>query len=190
MAQVDAEMMMCMQCEKTLNQNDDREITDKGVLCRDCYDSLAAQVKDLLKQQDQDINYPMAVIGAVLGGIVGAAIWWGFTVITEYAFGLVAVVIAFTVAKGVLFLTGGKRSQGLQILAVIVSVISYFYANYLVNRTWIIKEYPEMEASLGILPDAAMFIKISQLSFGVFTVIFLAIVVWKAWQLVAPVKID
>ena len=190
MPEAEAEMMMCMQCEQTLKQDDDREITDNGVLCRGCYDSLAAQVKELVEQQNQDINYPMAVVGAVLGGIVGAAIWWGFTVITEYAFGLVAVVIAFTVAKGVLFLTGGKRSQGLQILAVIVSVISYFYANYLVNRTWIIKEYPEMEESLGFLPDVAMFFKISQLSFGVFTVIFLAIVVWKAWQLVAPVKID
>lgn len=190
MAQADAEMMMCMQCEQMLTEDQDREMTDKGMLCRDCYDSLAVQVKELIRQQDQDINYPMAAIGAALGGIVGAAIWWGFTVITQYAFGLVAVVIAFTVAKGILFLTGGKRSQGLQILAVIVSVISYFYANYLVNRNWIIKEYPEMGESLGIMPDVAMFVKISQLSFGVFTVIFLAIVVWKAWQLVAPVKID
>lgn len=190
MAAADAEMMTCIQCEQKLNEDDDREMTDKGVMCRGCYDSLAAQVRALIEQQAEDINYPMAMIGALLGGIVGVVIWWGFTVITQFEFGLVAVVIAFTVAKGMLFLTGGKRSRGLQIMAVAISVIAYFYANYLVSRTWIIKEYPQMGESLGILPDMAMLIKITQLSFGAFTVIFLAIVVWKAWQLVAPVKID
>jgi hypothetical protein len=90
MSQAEAKMMRRMQCEQTLDEDDDREITDKGILCRNCYDSLAAQVRELVKQQDQDINYPMAVIGAVLGGIVGTVIWWGVTVITEYAFGLVA----------------------------------------------------------------------------------------------------
>ncbi len=190
MTQSDVETMVCMQCERTLNENDDRETTDKGVLCRNCYDSLAAQVKELIDNQDQNINYANAVIGALLGGIVGAVIWWGFTVITKIEFGLVAVVIGFTVAKGILFLTDGKRSQNLQIIAVAVSTVSYFYANYLVSRTWIIKEYPQMEESMGFLPDLSMFIEISRLSFGMFTVIFLAIVVWQAWQMVAPAKIE
>ena len=190
MSQVEAEPMVCMQCEQELNENDDRETTDKGVLCRNCYDSLAAQVKSLIEQQGQDINYPMAIIGAVIGGIVGAVIWWGFTVLTGWEFGLVAIVIGFTVAKGILVLAGGKRSVELQILAVIVSALSYFYANYLVSRTWVLKEYPQMAENMGLIPDISMFIEVTKLTFGMFTFIFLAIVVWQAWQLVAPAKID
>jgi hypothetical protein len=173
-----------------MNHDDDREVVDDGVLCRDCYDKLAAQVKEIVHQQDQDINYPLAVTGAVLGGVLGAIIWWGFTVITNIEFGLVAVVIGFTVAKGILILTGGKRSQGLQIMAVGVSAVSYFYANYLVSRTWIIAEYPEMKAQMGFLPDLSLFFEISRLSFSMFSVIFLAIVVWQAWQMVAPTRLE
>jgi hypothetical protein len=178
-----------MECEQTLNAGDDREAVENGVLCRGCYDNLAAQVKEIVHQQDQDINYPMAVVGAVLGGLLGAIAWWGFTVITKIEFGLVAVVIGFTVAKGILMLTGGKRSQGLQIMAVVVSTISFFYANYLVSRTYIIAEYPEMKGSMGFLPDPLMFFDITRLTFGMFTIIFLGIVIWQAWQMVAPAKI-
>lgn len=189
MSQPDAETMTCMQCERTLNESDDKEITDKGMLCRPCYDSLAAQVKELVGQQGEDINYAMAFTGAMLGGILGAVIWWGFTVITKWEIGLVAIVISFAVAKGILLLTGGKRSIGLQVMAVSVSAGAYFYANYLVSRTVIIREYPQMAERFGILPDIPLFMEISRLSFNTFTIIFLAIVVWQAWQMVAPVKI-
>ncbi|MGD8833611.1 MAG: hypothetical protein PVJ84_11185 [Desulfobacteraceae bacterium] len=190
MTQTEAEMIVCMQCGQELNAEDDRETTDEGVLCCNCYDSLAAQVKSLIEQQGQGINYPLAIIGAALGGIVGAAIWWGFTVMTGWEFGLVAVVIGFTVAKGILLFTGGKRSIELQILAVVVSALSYFYANYLVSRTWVLKEYPEYGGNIGLIPDISIFIEMTRLTFGMFTAIFLAIVVWQAWQLVAPAKID
>ena len=190
MPQTEAESMVCLQCEQVLNENDDRETTENGVLCRNCYDNLAAQVKALVDQQGKDINYPMAVIGALLGGMAGAIAWWGFTVITGWKFGLVAVVIGITVAKGILLLTGGKRSTELQIIAVATSILSYFYANYLVSRTMLLKEYPEMAQNLGLVPDIQIFFQITQLTFGLFTVIFLAIVIWQAWRMLAPAKIE
>lgn len=190
MTQPNAETMACMQCEKALEEADDVETTDNGVFCRDCYDHLVSQVKGIVDQQDQDINYSLAAIGALLGGIVGALIWWGFTVITKIEFGLVAVVIGFTVAKGILLLSGGKRSRGLQIMAVVVSALSYFYANYLVSRTYIIEDYPEMADTMGVLPDLSLLFEISRLTFGMFTLVFLGIVVWQAWQMVAPVKFE
>ncbi len=186
----EAETMTCVQCEKTLSEADDVETTENGVFCRDCYDSQAAQVRGIVDQQNQDINYSMAAVGALLGGVVGALIWWGFTVITKIEFGLVAVVIGFTVAKGILFFTGGKRSQGLQIMAVGVSAVAYFYANYLVSRTYILEAYPEMAESMGFLPDLSLFFEISRLTFGMFTLVFLGIVIWQAWQMVAPAKFE
>src|SRR3989442_768166 len=85
----------------------------------------------------QDINYPIAAIGAILGGVVGALAWWGLTVLTKIGFGLVAVVIGLLVGHGTLRFAGGKRSVGLQVMAVAVGALSFLVAVYFVNMTFI-----------------------------------------------------
>src|SRR3989442_8905525 len=90
----------------------------------------------------QDINYPIAAIGAILGGVVGALAWWGLTVLTKIGFGLVAVVIGLLVGHGTLRFAGGKRSVGLQVMAVAVGALSFLVAVYLVNMTFINQALP------------------------------------------------
>lgn len=184
------EVITCQHCEKTLGEDEEKEITEKGAFCKDCFTLLANQVNQLIQQQGQGINYPIAIVGALIGAALGAMVWWGFTVLTKIEFGLVAVVIGFTVAKGILIATGGKRSKELQMISVLVAAVAYFYANYLVNRTFILKESPEYAGALGLLPDPMLFIEITRLSFGVFTAVFLGFVVYEAWRLVAPVHIE
>jgi len=48
--------LMCIQCDKTLSENDDKEITEKGALCRDCYNRLADQLQNIVQQQGENIN--------------------------------------------------------------------------------------------------------------------------------------
>src|SRR5439155_53586 len=74
---------------------------------------------------------------AVLGGAAGALAWWGFTVLTEISFGLVAVVIGFLAGHGAVRFAGGKRGTGLQAIAVTVGALSFLVAAYLVNMTFI-----------------------------------------------------
>jgi hypothetical protein len=184
------DVLTCQQCEKRLGENEAKEITEKGAFCMACFTRLAEQVQNIIQQQSQDINYPMAIIGAAMGAAIGALVWWGFTVLTKIEFGLVAVVIGFTVGKGILLATGGKRSKGLQILSVLVSGVAYFYANYLVSRTFILNEHPDYASALSLVPDPMVFIEISRLSFGLFTVVFLAFVIYEAWRLVAPIRLE
>jgi hypothetical protein len=144
-----------------------------------------------IQAQGEDIPYPMAVLGAMLGGALGVVAWWGFTVVTQIAFGLVAVVIGFAVGKGILLFTGQKRARGLQILSVVVAGISFFYASYLVNRTFILRAFAEEgeELVLPVLPSPELLINVVRVNFSFMDLVFLAIVLYYAWKLPAPLQL-
>ena len=137
----------CAECGTLLAEGQERVVTDGGVFCPTCFAALRGQIDQVIAAQGADINYPAAAIGAVLGGVVGVLVWWGFTVTTKYAFGLVAIVIGIAVAKGAMLFTGGRRSRGLQGLSVAVAGIAFFYASYLVNRTAISREAARVSGS-------------------------------------------
>jgi hypothetical protein len=185
------EDVRCAECGTVLSEGQDRETTEDGVFCRPCFNNLTAQLQQVISAQGQDINYSMAVLGGVLGAVVGVVAWWGFTVVTKISFGLVAVVIGLTVGKGVTMLTGGKRSVNLQIVSVVISAVSYFYATYLVNRTFILQAFAEEghTMSLPFVPNLTLFIDVLMAGFGVMDVVFLAIVVYEAWKIPAPIEL-
>ena len=88
------ETIRCSECNSALTEGQDRETTEDAVFCRPCFNNLTAQLQQAVAQQGQDINYPMAAVGGLAGAAVGVLVWWGFTVVTNISFGLVAVVIA------------------------------------------------------------------------------------------------
>src|SRR3989442_9145417 len=103
----------CARCRAALRESD-RVTAEDRVFCRTCYDILKLELRRGVATMSEDINYPRAVLGAVLGGVVGVLAWWGFTVLTKIGFGLVAVVIGFLVGQGTARFARGKRSVGLQ----------------------------------------------------------------------------
>jgi hypothetical protein len=181
----------CAECNMLLAEGQDREETDDAVFCRPCFNNLTAQLQQAIEAQGSDINYSMAAVGALLGGALGVLAWWGFTVMTNIAFGLIAVVIGLTVGKGTTLLAGDKRSRGLQILSVIVAAASFFYASYLVTRTFVHQAWAEggMEGALPWLPNPGLFFEVVQLGFGFMDLVFLAFVVYEAWKIPAPLAI-
>ncbi len=139
----EAEAVRCAECGTQLSEGQDRETTGDSVFCRPCFNNLTAQLQQVVAEQGQNINYPMAVVGGVVGAAVGVLAWWGFTVVTNVAFGLVAVVIGFAVGKGVLMFSGNKRSQGLQITSAVIAILGFVYASYLVTRSFVLKALAE-----------------------------------------------
>jgi hypothetical protein len=185
------EAVKCAECGTLLSEGQDRETTDDSVFCRPCFNNLTAQLQQAVAIQGQDINYSMAAVGGLLGAAIGVLVWWGFTVVTNIAFGLVAVVIGIAVGKGVLMLSGNKRSQGLQITSVIIATLGFVYASYLVNRTFVQKALAEegQDVVLPWIPNPEMLIWVLQLGFSFMDVVFLAIVVYQAWKIPAPMRI-
>ena len=183
------ERLTCRQCERILEPGADMEITANGAFCRTCFDQLAAEVEYMVRQQGRGINYPAAVVGGLAGAAAGALVWWGFTVFAKIQFGLVAIVIGITVAKGILMATGGRRSRELQWVSAGIAGLAYFYADYLVKRTFILQQSAEYARSLTLIPDPLVFLNIARMTFDLFTLIFLAITVYQAWKLVEPFKL-
>lgn len=187
----DTEEIRCAECQRRLTEHEDRVETEDGAFCRSCFDNLRAQLASLTRAQSQDVNYASAFVGGLLGGAVGVAVWWGFTVLTQVAFGLVAVVIGITVGKGVVMFAGSKRSIGLQALSAAVAGAAFFYASYLVNRTFILRALAEEGRSVDLpwIPELDLWIDVVKASFGVMDVVFLAIVLWQAWKIPAPLRL-
>jgi len=188
---VESEETRCAECDTVLAAGQDREETGDAVFCRPCFNNLTAQVQQVIEAQGRDINYAMAAVGALLGGAIGVLAWWGFTVLTNIAFGLIAVVIGLTVGKGTTMLAGDKRSRGLQGLSVVVASLGFFYASYLVNRTFVHRAWAEegMQGVLPWLPAPGLFVEVVGLGFGFMDLVFLAIVVYEAWKIPAPLAL-
>jgi hypothetical protein len=181
----------CTRCERTVTENDRVEASGR-LFCRSCYEALQFELRRAVDTMSKDVNYPMAVTGALLGGGLGVLAWWGFTVLTNVAFGLVAVAIGFLAGQGAARFAGGKRTVGLQALAVAVAAGCFIVASYLVNMTFINQHL----ASRGEMwrvpfppPNLAVVYQVLAAGFGLMDVVFLAIVVWQAWIIPRPVKL-
>ena len=182
----------CSECGTTIQEGMEHQKTDDAVFCRPCFDRLTGELHQAVAAQSTDINYAMGLAGGVLGGVLGALVWWGFTVVTNIAFGLVAIVIGIAVGKGVTLLSGNKRHLYLQIMAVGISVLSFVYATFLVNRTFFQQAF-EAEGTpieIPLLPSTEMFVEVVKAGFSPIDLLFLGIVIYEAWKIPAPLAIQ
>lgn len=180
----------CSQCEATTSI-DDGVTTENAFFCAACYENLKQAIADNLAQQSVAINYTGALLGGLVGGLVGSIAWWGFTVVSGWEVGLIAILIGVAVGKGIVIASGGKRAQTLQIMAVVITAVSYFLAKYWTTRTLVLREDASGVAAkfFPVIPSPAKLIEVTQLTFEAFTLLFLAIALWQAWKITAPVKL-
>jgi hypothetical protein len=181
----------CAQCSRPLRAEESIESGGKW-FCRDCYASLRAELESAIAGMSTDVNYPKAVAGALLGGAAGALAWWGFTVLTHIAFGLFAVAIGFLAGRGAVMFSGGKRSRGLQAVAIGAAVASYAVATYLVNMTFINQAFASQGEAfrVGLPPQSiGLFARVVSADFGMMDIVFLAIAVWEAWRIPRPLSL-
>lgn len=180
----------CAQCAVPLA--DDRVVLADRSLCAPCYAALAAELTRVLNATATNVNYPLALLGALLGGALGAVAWWGFTIVTRISFGMVAVVIGYLVGHGAMRGAGNKRTASLQALSAAVATVSFAAATYLVNMTLINRELlrrgeafqvPLVPASLAQLTD------VLGIGFGAMDLAFLGITVWQAWSIPRPLRL-
>src|SRR2546425_4764436 len=130
----------CLECNTSISEGVATVRTARGVFCADCFARLKQQAQQILAAQSDNIDFTRAVTGAVLGGIAGAAVWWGVTIATHVSFGLVAIVIGVAVGKGIVTLTGGKRAQRLQMMSVMVAAAADAVGTHLTQPTFILQD--------------------------------------------------
>jgi len=181
----------CAECGKLLSPVD-RVAAGDRVFCTSCHAMLRHQIEGAVQAMGEDINYANAALGAVLGGAVGVLGWWGITVATGWSIGLIAVGLGWAVGTGTVRLSGGKRSQGLQILSATVACASWVVASYLVNMTFINRALAK-SGDAGRVPfpptSLEMVGTVLGAGFGFMDVVFLAIMVWEAWKMPRPPRL-
>jgi hypothetical protein len=181
----------CAQCDRPIDAGEAIEAGGRR-FCAGCYAELRTMLERAARASSVDVNYPMAAVGAMLGGAAGALVWWGFTVLTHVAFGLVAVAIGYLAGHGAVRLAGNKRTVALQGLAATLAAASFFVASYLVNMT-LINEYLAKEGKafrIGFPPGSlAQGYQVVATGFGIMDVVFLFIVVQQAWSIPRPLRI-
>ncbi len=181
----------CARCGRSLSPGD-RVAAGDRVFCSACYETLREELRQAVAAMGSDIPYPAATLGAVLGGALGALVWWGFTALTHIAFGLIAVAIGFLVGHGVVRFAGGKRSVGLQAIAIAVSIVSFVAGTYLVNMTFINQALAKQGESfrIGVIPQSAeLFVRVVGTGLGLMDAVFLAICVYEAWSITRPLRL-
>ena len=181
----------CARCQSALGESERVPAGDR-VFCRTCFDIVKLQTRTGAAAASSDgVNYPVATVGAILGGAVGALAWWGVTVLTHIGFGLVAVVIGLLVGHGTLRFAGGKRSLGLQVIAVVVGALSFLVAVFLVNMTFLNAALAQRGDAFRVTfppPSLEAFYRVIAANFGIMKLVFLAIIVYEAWFIPRPLK--
>ena len=179
--------LRCLECERALSPGEPRREVEEGVFCERCFRQIRDVIVRYVAAQSEGVDYGVAAAGALAGGALGAAVWWGFTVGTGVSFGLVALVIGYGVGHGVLRATGHKRSRNLQILSASVAGLAWVVASFLVTRTLILEH--QADVAIPLVPDVGTFIAGVSAGFQPFDLIFLGIVLMQAWRLPAPMKL-
>lgn len=181
----------CAQCGRPITAND-RVASGGRVFCRACYESLRQELQAHVARLSEDVNYAGGTTGAVLGGAAGALIWWGFTVTTKISFGLIAVAIGYLAGMGAVRFSGGKRSAGLQGIAIAAAALSYLVATYLVNMTFINQALAKEGGPFRVaFPPQSLELagRVLSANFGIMDVVFFAIVVYEAWKIPRPLRL-
>jgi hypothetical protein len=67
------------------------------------------------------VRFLKAVLFGTAAGLLGAAIWYGIRIITNYEIGLIAVLVGFLVGKAIHIASGRRGGIGYQILAILIT---------------------------------------------------------------------
>lgn len=117
----------------------------------------------------------LAVGGALVLGLLGAAIWGGFTVWTNYQLGLVAIVIGILAGKGAAM---GGRGRPAQIVGAVSAGLCYFVGQGIVV---VALSGGEAGGSLAMPPLVPLATALLQQTFTGIDVLFLVIAVWEGY---------
>jgi hypothetical protein len=97
--------------------------------CPSCVEQIRTELAD---QQPEGKHYPIAAVGGLVGAFLGAAVWAGIAIITDFEVGYVAILVGFLAGLGVKLAAGKKRSQGMQIMAAALSIVGLLIAKYMI----------------------------------------------------------
>lgn len=157
-------------------------------LCSKCFNQIDSAVKKVTTGE----NYWLAILLGAAFGIIGAQIWFGVVVITEYQIGLVAIGVGWLVGLGVFLGSGKKKSRKLQIIAVVIAFLSIILGEYLIANYYLVESLigeGVLEGFSLLNPFEVVVVVFRLIPENPLTVLFWAIAIWFAYRFLTPPKL-
>lgn len=136
----EASRVACALCRKPACRVCGSSVNGRGV-CSAC----AAQIRSELEREKAGAgDLPGAVLGGVVGALLGGAAWAGVAIASGLAIGYVAVLVGFLAGKGVVIGAGKRKSVQLQVVAVACAVLGLLAGKYLIVAHAIDTKFSEL----------------------------------------------
>lgn len=101
-----------------------------SALCAECYGTLQSKItEDIVRESATRTNYPMGILGAILGSLAGAVVWLLFSLMGFIGY-IAGFISGFGGIMGYKWL-GKKISTGGIVISIIISFVFLFLAMYL-----------------------------------------------------------
>ncbi|GEM_PF-189830 len=156
--------------------------------CSSCTDRVRTEVS---AEQPDATTYPRAIAGGLAGALAGAVVWAAIAIAGNVEVGYVAVLVGFLAGLGVVKLSG-KRSQGLQVVAVSCAVVGLVAAKYFTMAHVLIGIGEKDGQHLGYFDPLLfkIFAEVGKEMFGPFDILWIILAVGAAWKAPAPTNLD
>ena len=138
-------MTTCQVCQTEIPEGQQVEVRGKGrqglnsLLCPNC----AAEIDRQFEAETENPNLILAVLAGIAAAAVGALIWYGIVVITNYQLGIIAAGLGWLVGLAVVFGSGRKRGLPLQLTSVIITLVALVASEYLIVRHFLVEYLTE-----------------------------------------------
>ncbi len=142
-----------------------------------------------LAQQSQGINMPRAALYGALAAVVGAGVWYGLVLATDYKLGLVAIGLGWLVGKGVVWGAGDKRSASLQLLGGGLALAGLLLGEYLIVNHFVREAIEGFEGWLSLGMFFEVYPKILAEGNWFLDVLFYLIALYEGYIQPRPVKL-
>jgi hypothetical protein len=152
------------------------------VLCPNCQQMIAASMTG----GSGFLRFLKALALGAIGGLAGAALWYGVRRATGYEVGIIAIVVGFLVGGAVRKGSGNRGGVGYQILAVLLTYVAVSL-NYLPD---VYKVFSEKDG--GDMPAAVVFVIAAVVSLGapflmgvsnIIGLVIIGFALWEAWKI-------
>ncbi len=147
-------MTTCQRCQAEIPEGHQVEVRGRGrqaqnaLLCANC----AAELEREMQAETENPNLILAALAGLGAAAIGALVWYGVVVITNYQVGIIAAGIGWLVGIAVVFGSGRKRGPALQAISVIITLMALAVSQYLIMRHFAVEYLTEQEPGFPGLP--------------------------------------
>lgn len=155
-------------------------------LCPSC----AVKTQQEFEQQTRDVNMPQAVLYGALAALIGAGVWYGLVIASNFKLGIVAVGLGWLVGVAVVRGAGNKRSFHLQILGGLLALFGLGVGEYLTINHFAREAFEDFSGWLTLEQFIQIYPLILAEGNWVLDIVFYLIALYEGYIQPRPLKLE